>query len=130
MTNRIQNQIVYYSKRAKKNARNSEIYFYAGLLLNVAGIILAILSIGGTLPTYTYIALFTTLSAAFVSWTQTKQYEEISTKSSVAIDELTLVKEELSILKDHAENEALIKNKVYEAEKLISREHKVKRNND
>ncbi|MFA7687802.1 MAG: DUF4231 domain-containing protein [Moheibacter sp.] len=130
LSNRIQNQIDYYSRRTDKNTRSSEMYFYSGLLLNVVGIVLAILSIGGTVPTYTYIALFTTLSAAFVSWTQSKQYEEISAKSSVAIDELNLVKEELILLKSNNDNVSAVKSKVYEAEKLISREHKVKRNND
>jgi hypothetical protein len=124
--NRIDDQLSYYRRRSSQNSSYSELYFYLGLILNVIGIGLAIMSIGGTLPTYTYIALFTTLSAAFVSWTQTKQYEEISTKSSIAVEELEAIKNELSILNDNPRASAT-ERKIFEAEKLISREHKVKR---
>ncbi|QEC44483.1 SLATT domain-containing protein [Pseudobacter ginsenosidimutans] len=129
ITNRVENQIKYYSRRAELNSRNSTLYFYTGLVFNVIGITLAILSIGGSVPAYTYIALFTTLSAAFLSWTQTKQHEEVSIKSSVAIDELSSAKDELLILKD-TNNLTRVRSKIYEIEKLISREHKVKRNNE
>lgn len=123
---RINDQLKYYKRRAEKNLFNSEVYFYMGLVLNIVGAVLAIMSIGGTVPSYTYIALFTTLSASFVSWTQTKQYEEISTKSSVAVEELLEIKNELSLFTANTDV-GIVEKKVFEAEKLISREHKVKR---
>lgn len=123
---RINDQLKYYRRRAESNASKSETYFMAGLGLNILGAFLAILSIGGTLPSYTYIALFTTLSAAFVSWTQTKQYEEVSAKSYVAVGELQQIMNELDLIKP-TDVFDIIERKVLEAEKLISREHKVKR---
>jgi hypothetical protein len=123
---RIDDQLKYYTARTKKNANKSTLYFTTGLFLNIAGAILAILSIGNILPSYAYLGVFTTISAAFVSWTQTKQYEEISTKSSVATEELMELKNELRLMLP-SPVQAAVEKKVFEAEKLISREHKVKR---
>jgi len=82
---------------------------------------LTVLTIMDIIPNFSYLGLFTTLSAAIFSWKQTKRFEELSSTYSVAIEELKDFKKKL--LLDNSESE--IKEIIYDTEKSISREHKL-----
>jgi hypothetical protein len=118
---RINDQEKYYFKKTLYNSRNSERYFWFGVSAMGIGAILTILTIMEFVPNFSYLGLFTTLSAALFSWKQTKRFEELSSTYSVAIEELKDFKKKL--LLDNSESE--IKEIIYDTEKSISREHKL-----
>ncbi len=118
---RINDQEKYYYKKTLYNRRNSEKYFWFGISSMGIGAVLTTLTIMDVIPNFSYLGLFTTLSAALFSWKQTKRFEELSSTYSVAIEELKDFKKKL--LLDNSESE--IKEIIYNAEKSISREHKL-----
>ena len=121
ITERINDQEKYYYKKTLYNRRNSEKYFWFGISSMGIGAFLTTLTIMDVIPNFSYLGLFTTLSAALFSWKQTKRFEELSTTYSVAIEELKDFKKKL--LLDSTEND--IKAIIYDTEKSISREHKL-----
>ena len=118
---RINDQEKYYFKKTLLNRRNSEKYFWFGIVAMGIGAILTILTIMDIIPNFSYLGLFTTLSAALFSWKQTKRFEELSSTYSVTFEELKDFKKKL--LLDNSENE--IKEIINDTEKSISREHKL-----
>jgi Ca2+/Na+ antiporter len=118
---RLNDQEGYYFKKTKSNSKKSGLYFWIGLGAMTVGAILTILTIADVIPDYSYLGLFTTLSAALFSWKQTKRFEELSSTYSVAIEELKDFKKKLL----SAPNFSEAKNIVYDCEKSISREHKL-----
>jgi hypothetical protein len=118
---RINDQEKYYYKKTLYNRRNSEKYFWFGISAMGVGAILTLLTLLSVIPNYSYLGLFTTLSATLFSWKQTKRFEELSSTYSVAIEELKDFKKKL--LLNHPENK--IKEIIYDTEKSISREHKM-----
>lgn len=121
ITERINDQEKYYYKKTLYNRRNSEKYFWFGISSMGIGAILTTLTIMDVIPNFSYLGLFTTLSAALFSWKQTKRFEELSSTYSVAIEELKDFKKKL--LLDGSEDD--IKAIIYDTEKSISREHKL-----
>jgi hypothetical protein len=121
ITERINDQEKYYYKKTLYNRRNSEKYFWFGISAMGIGAVLTTLTIMDVIPNFSYLGLFTTLSAALFSWKQTKRFEELSSTYSVAIEELKDFKKKL--LLDSSEDE--IKAIIYDTEKSISREHKL-----
>jgi hypothetical protein len=121
LTERINDQERYYYKKTLYNSKCSERYFWFGVSAMGIGAVLTVLTIIEVIPNFSYLGLFTTLSAAIFSWKQTKRFEELSSTYSVAIEELKDFKKKL--LLDNSENE--IKEIVYDTEKSISREHKL-----
>lgn len=121
ITERINDQEKYYYKKTLYNRRNSEKYFWFGISSMGIGAVLTTLTIMDVIPNFSYLGLFTTLSAAIFSWKQTKRFEELSSTYSVAIEELKDFKKKL--LLDNSEAE--IKSIIYDTEKSISREHKL-----
>lgn len=118
---RINDQEVYYYKKTKYNTRQSLIFFWFGVGAMGLGALLTILTIASILPEFSYLGLFTTISASLFSWKQTKRYEELSSTYSVAVEELKDFKKKL--LLDNTEKRA--KEIIYDTEKSISREHKL-----
>lgn len=125
---RINDQEKYYYKKTLYNRRNSEKYFWFGVCAMGIGAALTIFTLIEIIPNFSYLGLFTTLSAALFSWKQTKRFEELSSTYSVAIEELKDFKKKL--LLDNTEIQ--FKEIIYDTEKSISREHKlwVSKNND
>lgn len=121
ITERINDQEKYYYKKTLYNRRNSEKYFWFGISSMGIGAILTTLTIMDVIPNFSYLGLFTTLSAALFSWKQTKKFEELSSTYSVAIEELKDFKKKLLLYSSENEIKAII----YDTEKSISREHKM-----
>lgn len=118
---RINDQERYYYKKTLYNRRNSNKYFWFGISAMGIGAFFTILTIIEIIPNFSYLGLFTTLSAALFSWKQTKRFEELSSTYSVAIEEIKDFRKKL--LLDNSESQ--IKEIVYDTEKSISREHKL-----
>lgn len=118
---RINDQEKYYYKKTLYNRRNSEKYFWFGVSAMGIGALFTIFTLIEVIPNFSYLGLFTTLSAALFSWKQTKRFEELSSTYSVAIEELKDFKKKLLL----ENTESQFKEIVYNTEKSISREHKL-----
>jgi hypothetical protein len=118
---RINDQEAYYYKKTKYNTRQSLNYFCFGLGAMGLGALLTVFTIASIIPEFSYLGLFTTISASLFSWKQTKRFEELSSTYSVAVEELKDFKKKL--LLDNSE--VRVKEIIYDTEKSISREHKL-----
>jgi len=118
---RINDQEAYYYKKTKHNTRQSLNYFWFGLGAMGLGALLTVFTIASIIPEFSYLGLFTTISASLFSWKQTKRFEELSSTYSVAVEELKDFKKKL--LLDNSE--VRVKEIIYDTEKSISREHKL-----
>lgn len=118
---RINDQEAYYYKKTKYNTRQSLNYFWFGVGAMGLGALLTVFTIANIIPEFSYLGLFTTISASLFSWKQTKRFEELSSTYSVAVEELKDFKKKL--LLDNSE--VRIKEIIYDTEKSISREHKL-----
>jgi len=118
---RINDQIDWYSKKAKFNTDNSKNYFLYGLISLGLGIVLSVFVLLKLVPALTYLGLFTTIAACLFSWKQTKRFDELKTTYSVAADELSDFKR--ALINKTSEDD--IKETVFDTEKSISREHKL-----
>ncbi|MBI5847736.1 MAG: SLATT domain-containing protein [Nitrospirae bacterium] len=118
---RIADQIRWYTKKADYNAINSKVYFLAGLICMVTGMLLTILVLMKYIPNLSYLGFFTTIAASIFSWTQTKRFEELKTTYSVTADELNDFKKLIL----NSTSEAELREIIFSTEKAISREHKL-----
>lgn len=118
---RINDQEKYYYKKTKYNTIKSQNYFWFGVGAMGLGALLTILTIASIIPEFSYLGLFTTISASLFSWKQTKRFEELSSTYSVAVEELKDFKKKL-LLDNSVER---VKEIIYDTEKSISREHKL-----
>lgn len=119
--NRIQEQINWYNQKAKSNKNNSSFYFILGLISLSIGIILTVLVLAKLIPNFSYLGLFTTLTASLFSWKQTRRFDELKTTYSVTANELCHFKNIIEI----EQNESEIQKIVLDTENSISREHKL-----
>lgn len=118
---RIDDQIIWYTKKTTYNTTNSNKYFAVGLLCMTIGMILTILVLINFVPNLSYLGFFTTIAASIFSWKQTKRFEELKTTYSVTADELKDFKK--LILNTNSEDE--LREIIFNTEKAISREHKL-----
>lgn len=121
---RIDDQIRYYTNRMVSNSRLADLFFYTSSAFNISGVLLTVLALT-VLPDFNYVPLFSMLAASMLSWMQTKQYEEILSKSTVAASELERVKNHLSV--EPIPSGFVLERLILDTEKLISREHKAYR---
>jgi len=116
--NRLDDQIRWYTRKSLYNRRNSTFWFVASLILLVMGILLSIL-----VPLYQFsvMGFISTIAAAILTWRQTKRFDELKITYAVAAKELNSLKTRFELEKDKED----IMKFVEEAEKSISREHKL-----
>lgn len=117
ITNRIEDQIAWYSNKSSYNSRRSSLWSGLLITLEVIAIILAILRFAGIIE-IDLAGVTATIVAAGISWIQSKQYETLAQSYSVTAQELARVG---SVLE--AANEREWPNSVEQAEEAISREH-------
>jgi hypothetical protein len=115
---RLDDQIDWYTKKSEYNMQHSSIWFGISLVLLLTGIILTIF-VG--LDQFSVLGLLSTLTAAILTWRQTKRFDELKVTYAVAAKELHSLKAKFELEKDEPD----ILRFVEEAEKSISREHKL-----
>lgn len=117
MTNRIDDQNTWYSKKSAFNAKRSNLWSILLLIFEAVAIVLAMLRFSG-MTDIDFGGLTATIVAAGISWVQSKQYETLSQSYSVTAQELARVS---SSLESTTESKWAIN--VEQAEEAISREH-------
>lgn len=115
---RLDDQISWYDKKAKFNMDESNKWFYLSLGLLLMGIILTLFI---RLFDFSVLGFLSTITAAILTWRQTKRFDELKVTYAVAAKELISLKGKFENEKDPKDILAFIE----EAEKSISREHKL-----
>lgn len=119
LSNRIQNQIEWYSTKADNSKLKYDIWFLIIIILQF----LALISIGFLIKypssDYNFVGVFSTIAASGFSWLQVKKYQENKEAYTTANSELNLIKAEGN--KNFSENE--FSEYVLDSENAMSREH-------
>lgn len=118
---RLNDQIGWYTRKAQFNRRQSERWFILSGLLMIFSILLAILTLIRIVPQYAFLAFFATIISTIQTWKQTKRFDELKITYAVAANELRSLKAKFELENDEQD----ILRFVEEAEKSISREHKL-----
>ncbi len=116
---RIKDQKKWYSTKAEFNKTKYNIWFWviiSSQFLSLVGIIILIKD-----PTFDWnlVGLFTTISAAAISWLQLKQHQELKHAYTTAAQELNFI--EVASFEITTENE--LSRFILDSENAISREH-------
>jgi hypothetical protein len=115
---RLTDQISWYNNKAKFNMKQSSFWFGLSLVLLLVGIILTMFV---QLNQFAILGFLSTITAAILTWRQTKRFDELKVTYAVAAKELHSLKAKFELEKDEPD----ILRFVDEAEKSISREHKL-----
>lgn len=115
---RLDDQINWYTNKSEFNMRQSSLWFALSLILLLAGIILTVFI---QLNQFAILGFLSTITAAILTWRQTKRFDELKVTYAVAAKELHSLKSKFELEKDEFD----ILKFVEEAEKSISREHKL-----
>jgi hypothetical protein len=115
---RLEDQIIWYTKKSKFNRIKSDFWFLFSLFLLIVGIILTLII---QLNQFSILGFLSTITASILTWRQTKRFDELKVTYAVAAKELHSLKAKFELENDEPD---IIKF-VEEAEKSISREHKL-----
>lgn len=115
---RLDDQIGWYTKKSKYNLDKSNLWFILSLILLILGIILTLFI---PLNQFSILGLVSTITASILTWRQTKRFDELKVTYAVAAKELISLKAKFELENDVPD----IQKFVEEAEKSISREHKL-----
>jgi len=117
-TERIINQALWYSKKAKFNKKKSTIWFWFSVILHAFAIILLLYNIKDPnikLP----IEVIAVAASSVLTWLLTKKHNELSSSYSLTAHEIMLLKSETNIITTESELSEYIMN----CENAFSREH-------
>jgi hypothetical protein len=115
---RLDDQINWYNKKSQFNMNQAGFWFGFSLVLLLAGIILTLVI---QLSQFSVLGFLSTITAAILTWRQTKRFDELRVTYAVAANELHSLKAKFQLESDEPD----ILKFVEEAEKSISREHKL-----
>lgn len=116
---RIENQITWYTDKAKVNDEYSEKTDKIVIYLQIIGIIICIFLAYTHINGASALALTVTLIASIIGWSRSKQYAELVEPYQNAARELNEIRQEIELAKGETDLQCLI----LEAEQAISREH-------
>ena len=115
---RITNQALWYTKKAKYNNQRANLWFWITVGLHTLAIILLLYNIKEPelkLP----IEVIAVGASSVLTWLQTKKHNELSSSYSLTAHEIILIKSEVTTFKDEFEFSDYIMN----CENAFSREH-------
>lgn len=115
---RLEDQISWYTKKSQFNRNRSSNWFACSLILLLTGIILTLFI---QLNQFSILGFLSTITSAILTWRQTKRFDELKVTYAVAAKELHSLKAKFELEIDEID----ILKFVEEAEKSISREHKL-----
>lgn len=116
---RIQDQIEWYTSKAKFNKRNKALWLSLVLLFQCFSIISCLCLILYPSTSWNFVGLFTTFTASAIAWLELRQFQSLIQAYVTASLELTLIK---SIGNSIISEEQFTKY-VLDSENAISREH-------
>jgi hypothetical protein len=117
--NRIRNQKSWYSDKAALNNKMYNVWFYVIVLTQFFSLISVIVLIKSPDLKWNFVGLFTTVSAAAISWLQLKQHQELKQAYTTAVQELSFIE----VSSATVFTEEGLSRFVLDSENAISREH-------
>jgi len=117
MEGRLQDQIDWYGRNARKNEINQQRFLVMTIVLEFVGVLGAVLRITNVVN-FDALGIIAAITAGAASWAQTRQYGQLGRAYSIAAHELSIIKAECAFV--DAERWPRF---VDEAEEAISREH-------
>ncbi|MBE2255032.1 MAG: DUF4231 domain-containing protein [Ignavibacteria bacterium] len=116
---RIKDQKEWYSTKAELNKTKYNFWFWVIIFFQFLSLASIIILIKNPSLDWNLVGLFTTISAAAISWLQLKQYQELKQAYTTAAQELNFI-EALSFA---ITNETELSGFILDSENAISREH-------
>lgn len=116
---RVQDQMTWYSRKSKANAKLAKRFFIILIATNSIAILSSLLKIFN--PTFQYwpIDVFVAIACSLLSWIQAKRYSENSTAYALAAQEIRIIKEQSFLVKNEEDFHQYVTN----SENAFSREH-------
>jgi hypothetical protein len=118
LRDRIDSQRRWYATRANDNSRKAQLWSFAVLGFELAGITGSVVKLTTHLP-YDVVGLAAAVAGVAGAWLQTKQHDTLSSSYAIAARELA----DIAILAAEPSNEGQWADFVERAETAISREH-------
>lgn len=115
---RITNQALWYTKKAKFNTNRATMWFWITIVLNGVAIIFLLINIYKTelkLP----IEVIAVAASSVLTWLQAQKHNELSSSYSLTAHEIVLIKSEITKI----ENEEDFSEFIMNCENAFSREH-------
>lgn len=119
--NRIGNQRIWYTSKAKLNKQQESRWFIISWILQVVAATIAIVVISFSDLLISPVGILTTAGVGALSWTHARSYRELSQSYGLAAQELALLEERAS----QATTEKKLGKIVLDTERAISREHTI-----
>jgi len=116
---RIDDQINWYTYKARMNEKYSRLYDYFVIFLQFVGIGICIAFLYTRINGAPALALIVTLIAGIIGWNRSKQHGELVEPYQNTARELNEIRQEIELAKEETDFQCLIQ----EAEQAISREH-------
>lgn len=116
---RIDDQLDWYSRKARFNATAARRFFSVLVIINVLAVISALAKISNVQYQYYPTDVLIAIAASVLTWMQAKRFSELSASYALTAHEITLIREEADGLKCDDE----LSKFVGDAENAFSREH-------
>lgn len=118
VSGRVQDQVAWYSAKAKWNKRRSHWFTGAAVAVEIAAVAFGLVRVAGELDV-DFLGALAATAVAIVGWMQAKKYASLSEAYSVTSHEVALVAATL----DEDQDEEVWAQSVHDAEAAFSREH-------
>jgi hypothetical protein len=115
---RLDDQIGWYSDRAKSNSEREALWFTIIFCIEFVAIVFSILQ-ACQLMRFNPVSGVAAIGAASIAWFQTKRFSDLGTSYAIAATDLQLIKDSHASINDEVELAQLVS----EVETAVSREH-------
>ena len=115
---RVQDQVAWYSKKAKFNKRKQRCFYILVILVEAIAVIFGLLRIAGMIEV-DLLSPIAAIAAGLIGWMQAKNYSNLSAAYAVTSHEVAMVPKTLSA----ESSEEVWAQAVHDAEAAFSREH-------
>lgn len=119
LQDRVRDQKTWYAVKAAWNKRRKSLWYWIGLSLQAAALVLAILAAVYGPFAFNAVGVLMTLAASATAWAQAKRHDELSNSYSLAAQEL----QHIEALIERVNDDDAFRTLVNQGEEAISREH-------
>ena len=115
---RIQNQLDWYNRKAIFNKKQGQKYFWVLISCQFFAFVYSLFLINNH-KIFNVVPLIPTIAASLISWTQVKQFDELSQAYATTAQDISLIKAQVNYLNEEKKFDSFIAD----SENAFSREH-------